>query len=81
MVVANNEIDEAKNAGKSMAILMATAMQWYDAGHIARWITSRASLEATGCRHRASACAVLPRQRPWSTNSNKTHKTLTKHNF
>jgi hypothetical protein len=34
MVVANNEIDEAKNAGKSMAISMAMAMQWqwYDAG-------------------------------------------------
>jgi hypothetical protein len=23
----------------------------------------------------------LPRQRPWSMNSNKTHKTLTKHCF
>jgi hypothetical protein len=36
MVVANNEIDEAKNAGKLMEISMAMAMQWYDAGHIAR---------------------------------------------
>jgi hypothetical protein len=36
MVVANIKIDEAKNAGKSMAISMAMAMQWYDAGHIAR---------------------------------------------
>ena len=43
--------------------------------------TSRASLKATGCRHRSSACAVLPRQPPWSTNLNETHKTLTKHNF
>ncbi len=74
MVVANNEIDETKDAGKSMAISMAMAMQWYDAGRIARWITSRVSLEATGCRHRASACTILPRQRPWSTNLNKTHK-------
>jgi hypothetical protein len=81
MVVANNEIDETKNAGKSTTISMAMAMQWYDAGHIARYGTSRASLEATGCRYWASACAVLPRQRPWSTNSNNTHKTLTKHNF
>ena len=31
MVVANNEIDETKNAGKSTTILMAMA-QWYDAG-------------------------------------------------
>jgi len=81
MVGANNEIDETKNAGKSTTILMAMAMQRYDVGRIAQWITSRASLEATGCHHRVSACAVLPRQPPWSTNSNKTHKTLTKHNF
>ena len=81
MVVANNEINETKNAGKSTTISVAMAMQRYDAGRIARWSTSRASLEATGCCHWASACAVLPRWPPWSTNSNKTHKTLTKHNF
>jgi len=81
MVVANNEIDETKNAGKSTTILVAMAMQRYDAGRIAQWSTSRASLEATGCRHRASACAVLPQRQPWSMVSNKTHKTLTKHNF
>jgi ABC-type cobalamin/Fe3+-siderophores transport system ATPase subunit len=81
MVVANNEIDETKNAGKSTTILMAMAIQQYDAGRIARWSTSGASLKATGCRHRASACAVLPQRPPWLTNSNKTHKTLTKHNF
>jgi hypothetical protein len=81
MVVANNEIDETKNAGKLTMISMAMAMQWYDAGRIARWSTSRASLKATGCRHRASACAALPRWPPWLTSLNKTHKTLTKHNF
>jgi len=74
MVVANNEIDETKNAGKSTTISVAMAMQRYDAGHIAQWSTSRASLEATGCRHQASACAVSPCRPPWSTNSNKTHK-------
>ncbi len=31
MVVANNEIDETKNAGNSTTISMAMAMQWYDA--------------------------------------------------
>jgi hypothetical protein len=41
----------------------------------------QASLKATGRRHRASACVVLPRWPPWLTISNKTHKTLTKHNF
>jgi hypothetical protein len=81
MVVANNEIDETKNAGKSTTISMAMGMQRYEAGRIARWITLRASLEATECRHRASACTVSPRRPPWLTNSNKTHKTLTKHNF
>jgi len=81
MVVGDNESTATKNAGESTTISMAMAMQRYDAGHIARWSTSRDSLEATGCRHRASAYAVSPRRPPWSTNSNKTHKTLTKHNF
>ncbi len=31
MVVANNEIDETKNSGKSTTISMAIAMQQYDA--------------------------------------------------
>jgi hypothetical protein len=35
MVVANNEIDETKNAGKSKTISMAMAMQRYNAGCIA----------------------------------------------
>ena len=81
MVVGDNNSTATKNAGESMEISIAMAMQWYNAGRIAQWITSGASLEATGCRHRASACAVSPRRPPWSTNSNKTHKTLTKHNF
>jgi hypothetical protein len=45
MVGANNEIDETKNAGKLMTILMAMAMQWYNAGCITRWITSRLHLK------------------------------------
>ena len=81
MVVANNKIKETKNAVKLTTISIAMQTRGYNAGHIARWSTSRASLEATGCRHRARACALLPRQPPLSTNLNKTHKTLTKHNF
>ena len=76
MVVGDNKSTTTKNAGKSMAILIAMAMQRYDAGHIARWSTSRASLEATGCHHRASACTVSPRRPPWSKNLNQTQKTL-----
>jgi len=34
MVVANNEIDETKNAGKLATISVAMAMQRYDAGRI-----------------------------------------------
>jgi len=60
MVLANNEIGDNKNAGKLTTISMAMAMQLYDVRRIARWSTSRASLEANGCRHRASACAVSP---------------------
>jgi len=79
--VGDNEISDDKNAGKSTTISMAMAMQLYDAGRIAQWSTSRASLEANGCHHRASAHIASPRRPPWSTISNKTHKTLTKHNF
>ena len=41
----------------------------------------QASLKATGRHHWASACILLPRRPPWLTILNKTHKTLTKHNF
>jgi hypothetical protein len=81
MVVGDNKSTATKNAGELMAISIAMAMQWYDTGRIARWITSGASLEATGCSHWASACAVLPWRPPWPTNSLKQHKTLTKNYF
>ena len=81
MLVGNNKSATTKNAGKLLAISIAMRMQRYDAGCIAQYSTSRTSLGATGCCHRASACAVLPQRLPWSMNSNKTHKTLTKHNF
>jgi len=35
MVVGDNESTATKNAGKLMAILIAMAMQRYNAGHIA----------------------------------------------
>ena len=77
MIVANNKIVKTKNAGKSTMISMAMAVHRYDAGRIARWSTSRASLKG----HGASVGTILPRWLPWLTNSNETHKTLTKHNF
>ena len=70
MSVGDNESTATKNAVESMAISIAMAMQRYDAGHTARWSTSRASLEASGCRHRASACAVSSQRPPRSSNLN-----------
>ena len=67
MSVGDNESTATKHAGETMEISIAMAMQRYDTRRIARWSISRASLEATGCRHRASACAVSPRRPPWST--------------
>ena len=60
MAVGDNESTATKNAGESTTISMAMAMQRYDARRITRWSTSRNSLDATGCRHRVSACAVSP---------------------
>jgi len=79
--VGDNDIGDDKNAGKSTTISMAMLMQRYDAGRIAPWSTSRASLEANECRHWVSARIASPRRPPWSTILNKTHKTLPKHNF
>ncbi len=70
-----------KNTSKSLLILITTRIWWYNAGHISQWGTYRASLEATGCHHRASACAVLPRRRSWLTILTANTKILTKHNF
>ena len=48
MVVGDNESTATKNAVESLAISIAKRMRRYDAGRIARWSTSRASLGATG---------------------------------
>ena len=82
MVVGDNESTATKKSGcESMATSIAMAMQRYDAGRIDRWSTSGASVEATGCRHWSSACAVSPRRPPWPKKLNQMHKTLTKHIF
>jgi len=51
MLVGNNESATKKNAGKSLVISIAMRMRRCDAGRIARWSTSQASLEANGCRY------------------------------
>ncbi len=45
---------QSTNTPKKVAVLMAMAMCQYLTPRIAQWRRSRASLEATGCRHRAS---------------------------
>ena len=72
------QIGNNKNAGKLLAILTAIGMRRYNAGRIARYNTSRASLGATGCPHRANACALLPWRPSWSTNSLKQHWSIPK---
>ncbi len=81
MVAGDNESTAPNNAGESMAISIAMAMQRYDKWHITQWSTSRASLKATGCRHWLSAWAISPWRPPGSKNLNQKHKTLTKHKF
>ena len=57
-----------KNAPTSLAILMAMRIRWYGAERIAQYGRSRATLDATGRRHRASGIRpVLPRRMPWSS--------------
>jgi hypothetical protein len=49
---------QSTNTPKKVAILTATAVRRYDTAHITQWRRStRASQEATGCRHQASIAA------------------------
>ena len=49
------ELAIMKNTVKLLDVSMTMQLRWYNAGRIAQWNTSRASLEATGCHHQASA--------------------------
>ena len=75
-VVGDKEIGDDKNEGESLAISIAMVMQWYTAGRIARWRTSKASLEATIGQVLTSLCCggCHGRKINWNhTNTNKTH--------
>jgi hypothetical protein len=56
-----------ENAPTLLAILMAMRIRRYGAERIAQYVWSRATLDATGRRHRASICPVSPRRTPWSS--------------
>jgi len=51
---------------------MAMRIKRYGAERIAQYGRSRATLDATGCRHRASIHPVSPRWTPWSSISAET---------
>jgi len=55
-----------KNGLAWRAILMAMRIRQYDAKRIAQYGRSRATLDATGCCHRASIPPLSPRRMPWS---------------
>jgi hypothetical protein len=81
MVVANNKIEDNKicrQIDNDFDGYGGAAVR-REAHHPMEHI--QALLEATGRRHRVSACVLSPQRPPWLTILNKTHKTLTKHNF
>ncbi len=55
-----------KNAADSRAISMAMRIRRHGAERIAQYGRSRAALDATGRRHRASIHPVSPERTPWS---------------
>ncbi len=59
-----NRRRQRTNAPPSRAILMAMAVRRCHTERVARCSMTRASLEATGCRHWATTCSVLPRRPP-----------------
>jgi hypothetical protein len=64
------------NAPHLLAVLMATAVHRSNTDGIAQCGMSTATLEATGCRHRANTCSVLP-QRPPGQQAYKQQSTNT----
>jgi hypothetical protein len=64
------------NAPHPPAVLMAMAVCWSNTDGIAQCGMSRATPEATGCRHRETTCSILP-QRPPGQQANKYQSTNT----
>jgi hypothetical protein len=56
---ARQIIKNKKNAADSLAISMAMRIRRYGAERIAQYGRSRASLDASGCRHWASIAMVI----------------------
>jgi len=54
-----------KHGPASQAILMTMRTRRYGAERITQYSRSRATLDASGCRHQASIRPVSPRRTPW----------------
>ncbi len=66
---AQQIINNRKNAADLLAISKAMRIRRYGAKCIAHYGRSRATLDATGCCHRASIHPVSPQRMPWSSIS------------
>ena len=64
---AQQIINNRKNAAALLAILMVMRIRRYGAVRIAQYGRSRATLVATGLRHRAIICPVSPQWMTWSS--------------
>ena len=66
-MVMQDKIDDRKKEPASQAISMAMRSKKFGAERITQYGRSRATLDATGRRHRASIHPVLPRRMSWSS--------------
>ena len=72
MVVGHSKWTATKHAGKLLGFLIAMRMWWYNAGRIARWSTSRASLEATATGRCHQVASMVNGFIEITQNNNKT---------
>ena len=67
MVIQDIKSTKEKHAPASRAISKAMRVRRYNAERIAQYGRSRATLDATICRHWSSIRPVSPRRTPWSS--------------
>ena len=65
--LARQIINNRKNAAAILAISMVMRIRRYGAERITQYGRSRATLDATICRHWSSIPPVSPRRTPWSS--------------
>ncbi len=83
MVVGDNESTATKNSGKSMANLIAMAIQRYDVGRFVRWSTSTIHgftrshwmPPSVACSHCIAPAPVAAMVKEFESNTQNTNKT------